>query len=271
MPSTCVWLPKTALWINAGGTDANIVASRSALQWEWSKKVRSSRCCKPGSVKSCQIILMHKKKVCIVLMHTSCFYACSVVVRTDGLKGRRGRLPSKPKALPDSSSPVSTLSALVRAHVESNPSPSRLDYSKVNSLAIIIQELPNNWNFKGHYPHVCKIQYSLYSLSLLFDSCSSKRHLGAHRETMLNTCGSFMTSWPDRWRWFEVGRRRSRALIPYPSTTKTSCSTLPSWSSLFYGCRTGKNKGADTRHMGWGWRRRPGGAKISIYTPVYEH
>nr|XP_057908669.1 nuclear receptor subfamily 4 group A member 2-like [Doryrhamphus excisus] len=51
------------------------------------------------------------------------------VVRTDNLKGRRGRLPSKPKPLPDSSSPAGTLlSALVRAHVESNPS--RLDYSK---------------------------------------------------------------------------------------------------------------------------------------------
>ncbi|KAF1371588.1 hypothetical protein PFLUV_G00269890 [Perca fluviatilis] len=53
------------------------------------------------------------------------------VVRTDGLKGRRGRLPSKPKSLPDSSSPVSTLlSTLIRAHVESNPSPSRLDFLK---------------------------------------------------------------------------------------------------------------------------------------------
>ncbi|KAL7369801.1 hypothetical protein ABVT39_009391 [Epinephelus coioides] len=53
------------------------------------------------------------------------------VVRTDGLKGRRGRLPSKPKTLPDSSSPVSTLmSALIRAHVESNSPPSRLDYFK---------------------------------------------------------------------------------------------------------------------------------------------
>ncbi|XP_062237120.1 nuclear receptor subfamily 4 group A member 2-like [Platichthys flesus] len=51
------------------------------------------------------------------------------VVRTDGLKGRRGRLPSKPKGLTDS--PVSSLlSALTRAHVESNPPPSHLDYSK---------------------------------------------------------------------------------------------------------------------------------------------
>ncbi|XP_069554421.1 nuclear receptor subfamily 4 group A member 2-like [Brachyistius frenatus] len=53
------------------------------------------------------------------------------VVRTDGLKGRRGRLPSKPRAPPDSSSPGSTLlSSLIRAHVESNPPSSRHDYSK---------------------------------------------------------------------------------------------------------------------------------------------
>ncbi|KAM4710616.1 nuclear receptor subfamily 4 group A member 2-like [Anableps anableps] len=54
------------------------------------------------------------------------------VVRTDGLKGRRGRLPSKPRALPDSFLQGSTLlSALVRAHIESNPPMSRLDYSKL--------------------------------------------------------------------------------------------------------------------------------------------
>lgn len=69
---------------------------------------------------------------------TDCSSACSAVVRTDGLKGRRGRLPSKPKALSDSPSPVSALlSALVRAHVESNPAPSRLDYSKVICTMLI--------------------------------------------------------------------------------------------------------------------------------------
>ncbi|XP_053722074.1 nuclear receptor subfamily 4 group A member 2-like [Synchiropus splendidus] len=53
------------------------------------------------------------------------------VVRTDNLKGRRGRLPSKPKVSLDSSSPVSSLlSALVRAYMDSNPAPSRLDFSK---------------------------------------------------------------------------------------------------------------------------------------------
>ncbi|XP_068165116.1 nuclear receptor subfamily 4 group A member 2-like [Antennarius striatus] len=54
------------------------------------------------------------------------------VVRTDSLKGRRGRLPSKPKAVQDTSSPVSTLlSALIRAHVESNPPSSLLDCFKI--------------------------------------------------------------------------------------------------------------------------------------------
>ncbi|KAM9766819.1 nuclear receptor subfamily 4 group A member 2-like isoform 1-T2 [Menidia menidia] len=62
--------------------------------------------------------------------HTHSSLPCSAVVRTDGLKGRRGRLPSKPRGLSDLSLPSSSLlGALVRAHVDSNPPPSRLDYS----------------------------------------------------------------------------------------------------------------------------------------------
>ncbi|XP_007553672.1 nuclear receptor subfamily 4immunitygroup A member 1 [Poecilia formosa] len=55
------------------------------------------------------------------------------VVRTDSLKGRRGRLPSKPKVVQDTPapvSPVSMIASLVRAQTESNPSISALDYSK---------------------------------------------------------------------------------------------------------------------------------------------
>ncbi|XP_072305327.1 nuclear receptor subfamily 4immunitygroup A member 1 [Eucyclogobius newberryi] len=55
------------------------------------------------------------------------------VVRTDSLKGRRGRLPSKPKALPDSPaapSPVNMIASLVRAHIDSNPCVGNLDHSK---------------------------------------------------------------------------------------------------------------------------------------------
>lgn len=57
------------------------------------------------------------------------------VVRTDSLKGRRGRLPSKPKAVQDATtsvSPVSMIASLVRAHIDSNPSIGKLDYSKVS-------------------------------------------------------------------------------------------------------------------------------------------
>ncbi|KAM8980540.1 nuclear receptor subfamily 4 group A member 1 [Sarcophilus harrisii] len=57
------------------------------------------------------------------------------VVRTDSLKGRRGRLPSKPKQTPDSS-PVNLLTSLVRAHIDSVPSTAKLDYSKFQELAL---------------------------------------------------------------------------------------------------------------------------------------
>ena len=55
------------------------------------------------------------------------------VVRTDSLKGRRGRLPSKPKSPQDPSPtpPVSLITALVRAHVDTNPDIAKMDYSKV--------------------------------------------------------------------------------------------------------------------------------------------
>lgn len=58
------------------------------------------------------------------------------MVRTDSLKGRRGRLPSKPKSPQEPSPPsppVSLISALVRAHVDSNPAMTSLDYSRVRS------------------------------------------------------------------------------------------------------------------------------------------
>ncbi|MEQ2267441.1 hypothetical protein XENORESO_006069 [Xenotaenia resolanae] len=55
------------------------------------------------------------------------------VVRTDSLKGRRGRLPSKPKVVQDMPAPVSPvdmIGSLVRAQTESNPRIGALDYSK---------------------------------------------------------------------------------------------------------------------------------------------
>ncbi|MED6294090.1 hypothetical protein CHARACLAT_017351 [Characodon lateralis] len=55
------------------------------------------------------------------------------VVRTDSLKGRRGRLPSKPKTAVETSSTapsVNIIPSLIKAHLDSDPSIGKLDYSK---------------------------------------------------------------------------------------------------------------------------------------------
>nr|XP_040048783.1 nuclear receptor subfamily 4 group A member 1 [Gasterosteus aculeatus aculeatus] len=61
------------------------------------------------------------------------------VVRTDSLKGRRGRLPSKPKVVQDATasvSPVSMIASLVRAHIDSNPGIEKVDYSKFGETEV---------------------------------------------------------------------------------------------------------------------------------------
>ena len=65
------------------------------------------------------------------------------VVRTDSLKGRRGRLPSKPKSPQDSppSPPVNVVPALVRAHVDTSPDLSSLDYSQVSYYMLLIDSV----------------------------------------------------------------------------------------------------------------------------------
>jgi len=67
----------------------------------------------------------------LVKMEAVCICA---VVRTDSLKGRRGRLPSKPRSPSESppSPPVSFITALVRAHVDTSPATPDLDYSQVD-------------------------------------------------------------------------------------------------------------------------------------------
>ncbi|XP_018616202.1 nuclear receptor subfamily 4immunitygroup A member 1 isoform X1 [Scleropages formosus] len=65
------------------------------------------------------------------------------VVRTDSLKGRRGRLPSKPKNVQDpasTASPISIIASLVQAHNESNPANGKLDYSKYQETVASISE-----------------------------------------------------------------------------------------------------------------------------------
>lgn len=54
-----------------------------------------------------------------------------LVVRTDALKGRRGRLPSKPKS-PSTRQPNSFQTQFCRLYNDSIPNPASLDYSKLN-------------------------------------------------------------------------------------------------------------------------------------------
>ncbi|XP_026203852.1 probable nuclear hormone receptor HR38 [Anabas testudineus] len=65
------------------------------------------------------------------------------VVRTDSLKGRRGRLPSKPKTVAEASSTTSSvniISSLVKSHFDSNPTIEKLDYSKYQELVDNLKE-----------------------------------------------------------------------------------------------------------------------------------
>lgn len=63
-----------------------------------------------------------------------------LVVRTDNLKGRRGRLPAKPKNLPDSMTLVNITASLVKAHIDSNPALAKVDYSRVRTQNIMFSK-----------------------------------------------------------------------------------------------------------------------------------
>jgi len=91
------------------------------------------------------------------------------VVRTDNLKGRRGRLPSKPRspAEPElTSPPVSLLTAIVRANVETSPSSSSLDYSRVIHVisAVINHDDLSFWKCLPSDSMVFQLFYLKFSL-----------------------------------------------------------------------------------------------------------
>ncbi|XP_038579594.1 nuclear receptor subfamily 4 group A member 1 [Micropterus salmoides] len=76
------------------------------------------------------------------------------VVRTDSLKGRRGRLPSKPKVTQDVTntvSPVSMIASLVRAHIDSNPSVGKLDYSEYKEIEVSQNQKEDASDIKRFY------------------------------------------------------------------------------------------------------------------------
>ncbi|XP_077369515.1 putative nuclear hormone receptor HR38 [Festucalex cinctus] len=78
------------------------------------------------------------------------------VVRTDSLKGRRGRLPSKPKVVQEvpaspAVSPVSMIASLVRAHIDSNPNEAQLNYSKYKETDVGANQKEDAGDVKEFY------------------------------------------------------------------------------------------------------------------------
>ncbi|XP_062871766.1 nuclear receptor subfamily 4 group A member 1 isoform X2 [Trichomycterus rosablanca] len=65
------------------------------------------------------------------------------VVRTDSLKGRRGRLPSKPKPVQDLASavsPANIIASLVNSHKDSDPVNTKLDYSQYQETVALVSK-----------------------------------------------------------------------------------------------------------------------------------
>ena len=103
-----VWQIKIVQLINDAEIDVNIVDFKHVLLLAWIKKVKTN----------------FKNKPHILFSHC-------LVVRTDALKGRRGRLPSKPKS-PSSRQPNSFQTQFCRFYNDSTPNPASLDFSKLN-------------------------------------------------------------------------------------------------------------------------------------------
>ncbi|XP_071488807.1 nuclear receptor subfamily 4 group A member 2-like [Diadema antillarum] len=80
------------------------------------------------------------------------------VVRTDNLRGRRGRLPTKQRNAQDlspPSPPVSLITALVRAHVDASPAKANRDYSSFRLPGDVITPPPDNEQLQLFYDNFC--------------------------------------------------------------------------------------------------------------------
>ena len=98
---------------------------------------------------------------CMIHIVTQHFVLDYEVVRTDSLKGRRGRLPSKPKSPQESppSPPVSLITALVRAHVDSAPDIPNFDYSQVSRSTCVLSWPNAMLSFDCRLSRVCLQQF----------------------------------------------------------------------------------------------------------------
>lgn len=169
------------------------------------------------------------------------FLSPLLVVRTDSLKGRRGRLPSKPKAVIEASSTtpnVNIISSLVRAHLDSNPSIGKLDYSKVNLKL-------QHWSDSSHDAESVPLTFNLWTFpSWLLLSIGRQWTIWKKRRTLVIS-SSFTTCWPVPWMWSENGLRPSQDSQTSAQRIRSCCSNqllLSSSSSDLHTGRFGKKK-----------------------------
>jgi hypothetical protein len=151
------------------------------------------------------------------------------VVRTDNLKGRRGRLPSKPRSPQESppSPPVSLITALVRAHIDTSPdsSPNKLDYSQVTF-----------WYFRHYKWDFPTLQSSSSTLRPLLKSWRPKTDWC---RTMRPRSSNFTTCSHRQSRKFASSAIVSQASTSCAERTRTCFSSRLVWNCLRSGWPTG--------------------------------
>lgn len=167
------------------------------------------------------------------------------VVRTASLKGRRGRLPSKPKSpqdVPVSMTPVNLLNALVRAHIDSNPSMARLDYSKVSIIRMQLFKIQLTISHNYELPYVVlwtNIYYFYVTFIVLNPSFRRARSITVEEMNLCTFSSSTIFSLL-QWASFADGPKKSPGLLTFPNATRNCFSSQPSLNSLCCGWLTGK-------------------------------
>ena len=150
--NTFAYRTRLAQWIKGGVIAASFVGSRSAWMWEWSKKVSEKSIARP-----CYHFLLISF-IFPVFRFPIDHCPRRVVVRTASLKGRRGRLPSKPRSAiggqycnsytkAQAASMQSLSTVLVRANLVTQPSSAHIDYSMVSTPCLCAHPSHSTNNF----------------------------------------------------------------------------------------------------------------------------
>lgn len=158
------------------------------------------------------------------------------VVRTDSLKGRRGRLPSKPKSPQESSPspPVSLITLLVRAHLDSSPDKSSHCYSKVSTVKIKeFKEICVCFNTLLQIPKFSWCLWCLYFPHSMKCLAPKRRGVMKRQQTCSMTWSHHLLTSS------RLGRPKFPVFLIYAKRTRICYLNLRRSSSLFYDFPTG--------------------------------